>query len=263
MSNMSHGRILNRQRDIHHIGIETDLDYTLPESGMQDSDLAPLCPPIYDQGQFGSCTANAWMGLFEFLQLKGLRSEKPTAEEFSRVDYTPGSRAMFYDCERIQDGDFNQDAGSSLATGSWVVSNIGVCPESLYPYLPIDLTRKPPDLAYATAGKHIIHNVHLIPDNDTSTVIARLKLGYPVVIGISVYASFFAAVNGVVPYPDTFNEEFEGGHAICLVGYNEEKQLFKFRNSWGTSWGDAGHGYLSLDYLANVDLASDFHTANL
>ena|SRR6266404_1705025 len=33
-------------------------------------DLRPQCPAVYDQGQLGSCTGNAWAGLVEFLLLK-------------------------------------------------------------------------------------------------------------------------------------------------------------------------------------------------
>jgi hypothetical protein len=33
-------------------------------------DLRSSCPPVYDQGQLGSCTANAIAGLHEFLQMK-------------------------------------------------------------------------------------------------------------------------------------------------------------------------------------------------
>jgi hypothetical protein len=33
-------------------------------------DLRPNCPPVYDQGQLGSCTANAIGGAIEFDQIK-------------------------------------------------------------------------------------------------------------------------------------------------------------------------------------------------
>ena len=49
-----------------------------------------------------------------------------------------------------------------------------------------------------------------------------------------------------------------GGHAIVIVGYDEEKRLFTFRNSWGEDWGDKGYGYLPYDYVCDKDLASDF-----
>ena len=48
---------------------------------------------------------------------------------------------------------------------------------------------------------------------------------------------------------DPSNPEYcYGGHAVCCVGYNEEKQLLKFKNSWSTDWGQNGYGYISYDY---------------
>ena len=49
-----------------------------------------------------------------------------------------------------------------------------------------------------------------------------------------------------------------GGHAVCLVGYNNFKGLWLLRNSWGTSWGQAGYFTLPYAYLINPNLASDF-----
>jgi C1A family cysteine protease len=40
-----------------------------------------------------------------------------------------------------------------------------------------------------------------------------------------------------------------GGHAICFVGYDSKKKLIKFKNSWGTNWGDNGYGYLPYNYI--------------
>jgi len=47
-----------------------------------------------------------------------------------------------------------------------------------------------------------------------------------------------------------------GLHIVVLVGYHQEldadgesRAFFRFKNSWGTQWGDAGYGYVSADYL--------------
>ena len=49
---------------------------------------------------------------------------------------------------------------------------------------------------------------------------------------------------------DTFHADtVRGGHAVCIVGYRADGR-FIVRNSWGTSWGDNGFGYLHPDYIA-------------
>jgi C1A family cysteine protease len=56
----------------------------------------------------------------------------------------------------------------------------------------------------------------------------------------------------------TGNETDLGGHAMCCVGYDMEKQMFIVRNSWGTEWGDNGYCYFPFEYL--VYFGDDFWT---
>ena len=60
----------------------------------------------------------------------------------------------------------------------------------------------------------------------------------------------------------TEKEQVKGGHAVCIVGYDESKQTFKVRNSWGEKWGDDGYCYFPFEYITNPNLASDFWTVN-
>jgi hypothetical protein len=43
-----------------------------------------------------------------------------------------------------------------------------------------------------------------------------------------------------------------GGHAIAIVGYDDTKQAWKIANSWGTSWGDNGFGWISYEFTPTV-----------
>ena len=79
------------------------------------------------------------------------------------------------------------------------------------------------------------------------------------VVGIQVYESFESdavAENGIVSMP-TPKENCLGGHAVCIVGYDDTKQWFILRNSWGSQWGDGGYFYLPYEYITSPFLASD------
>ena len=55
-------------------------------------------------------------------------------------------------------------------------------------------------------------------------------------------------------------ETIMGGHAVCIVGYDDNKGTFKVRNSWSEKWGDKGYCYFPYKYILNPNLASDFWT---
>ncbi|CAJ1337230.1 unnamed protein product [Effrenium voratum] len=40
---------------------------------------------------------------------------------------------------------------------------------------------------------------------------------------------------------------------MLIVGYSDRQKVFIIRNSWGTSWGDGGYGYVPYDYICNDD----------
>ena len=84
-------------------------------------------------------------------------------------------------------------------------------------------------------------------------------------ITILVYQSFESqqvAKTGMVSMPKP-GEQFLGGHAICVVGYDDSKKCFICRNSWSSQWGIGGYFYMPYEYLTNPKLASDAWTITL
>lgn len=209
-------------------------------------------PPIYDQGDLGSCTANAIAGAFEAELLKqGLK------------DFMP-SRLFIYMNERIMEGDPDQDNGAQIRDGMKSIATLGVCSEEDWPY---DITKfavKPPDSCYQSALANVAKEYLSIP-GVLSQIKPCLAAGFRVPFGISVFESFESqavAQSGMVPLPGA-DEECIGGHAVCCSGYDDSKQCFIMRNSWGTGWGDKGYFYLPYAYVIDQGLASDFWTIRL
>src|SRR5436190_23995149 len=85
-------------------------------------DLRRQMPPVYDQGQLGSCTANAIAAAYEFDQL----AEK-------QPDFMP-SRLFIYFNERTMEGTVDTDSGAMIRDGIKTVAKVGVCPENEWPY---------------------------------------------------------------------------------------------------------------------------------
>jgi hypothetical protein len=78
-------------------------------------------------------------------------------------------------------------------------------------------------------------------DNKISSVKRALAEGKPVVIGMTCFPSFSGARG--VWVPNSQNEESRGGHAMCVVGYDDDMYggAFEIQNSWGTWWGNEGY----------------------
>jgi len=187
-------------------------------------DLRSKFPAVYDQGQLGSCTANAIGAAFEFDQLtEGLK------------DFMP-SRLFIYYNERAIEGTTETDSGGMIRDGIKSIAKLGVCMETTWPYDISKFTEKPPTRAYSEADEHqavvyrrVVGTLHQMQ--------GCLASGYPFVLGFSVYQSFMSqevARTGVVPLPPR-GEQLVGGHAVVAVGYDDASQRFLVRNSWDQS----------------------------
>ncbi len=224
----------------------TPIMHNIPSS----ADLTSFCPPVYDQGQLGSCTANAIAAAFQFNEMKQ-----------GAPDTSIPSRLFIYYGERSIEGTVNEDSGAQIRDGIKVVAKEGVCPEAEWPYNIANFSQKPPQKCFTDAKKYqAVTYQRLIQDQNTMK--GCLAEGFPFVFGITVYESMMSdsvAKTGVVSMPTT-QEKVLGGHAILAVGYDDKTQCFKFRNSWGTTWGTDGYGYLPYAYLTDGNLASDFWT---
>ena len=215
-------------------------------------DLRPQCPPIYDQGQLGSCTGNGWAGAVEFLRMKqGLENFEP-------------SRLFIYYYERVADDDVAQDAGAAISDGAHVVSTMGCPHENLWPYDISKFADAPPQAVIDDAKTHLVLQVQQVAQ-DLTSMKELLASGLPIVIGFVVYKSFESATvtkTGIVPMPG-HHEKKVGGHCVVLVGYDDSKKMFIARNSWGTDWGLKGYFMMPYAYLTNPRLSSDFWVASL
>jgi len=213
-------------------------------------DLRDKFPPVYNQGKLGSCTANGIAAAYEFDEMK---------ENEEKV-FVP-SRLFIYYNERKANNTIGKDSGASIRDSVMEISNVGVCPESLWPY---DITKYkdcPPKECYDDAVKHKCIEYKRVAQN-LQQLKQCLMEGYPFVFGIEVYKSFESPETmktGVVTIP-LAHEKHMGGHCIICVGYNDDKQQFIFRNSWGPSFGENGYGYLPYKYILDPKLASDFWT---
>jgi len=208
-------------------------------------DLRSRFKPCYDQGNLGSCTAQALCAAYQFL--------------------TPSmmaSRLFIYYNERMIEGTTRQDAGAYIHDGIDALKKYGVCQESMWPYIISKFATKPPANCYTSALAHKIVKYFNVKQT-MSDMKGYLQAGYPFIVGILVYSSFVsnqASSTGMIPMPPVNKKDYIlGGHCVLVCGYSDTLGggVWICRNSWGTNWGDHGYFYLPYPYLTNTNLNSD------
>jgi C1A family cysteine protease len=212
---------------------------SIPKSVPSAVDLRPHMPTVVDQGNLGSCTANAIVAAFQYDLTK------------QKLNIFTGSRLFVYYNERVMEGSVGQDSGAMIRDGIKSLNTYGVCSEPTWPYIIAKFAVKPSTAAYTQAKLNRALTYYSVASNPTAIKTA-LAAGFPVVIGIEVYESFESdavAVSGVVPMPGP-SEQLLGGHAVLVVGYNDVLKQFIVRNSWGTGWGKSGYFFLPYAYTS-------------
>jgi C1A family cysteine protease len=221
------------------------------------ADLSGKLPPAYDQGNMGACTANAIAAAVQYARrVHG----KPD-------DFTP-SRLFIYYQQRKTEGSLSLDAGGQLRDGIASVANVGVCPESDWPYdnVPGDPSthlfppnaraiKAPPSNIVQQAGKYRTISYEPLSQN-IAVLESCIAGGYPFAFGFQIYDHFDNATK-VLRKPGP-NQTAIRGHAVLATGYDQSKRTFRIRNSSGPAANDHGYFDMDYDYVLNSQWAADF-----
>lgn len=267
-----HGRGLGWHRDLpdmrdHTLSTATVSKVLAKSSVLKKSakalpaavDLRKYCSPIEDQGQLGSCTAHAGIGMVEYFERRAFGK------------HIDASRLFLYKVTRQLLG-FSGDDGAYLRDTMKALVLFGVPPEKYWPYDTARFNDEPSNFCFSYAQSYQAINYYRLdpPNTPTGIVLANVKKSLagnlPAMFGFSVYSSIPPSGDGKgeIPYPGS-GDTLEGGHAVLAVGYDDQKKIgsnkgaLLIRNSWGTGWGDHGYGWLPYAYIED-GLADDFWT---
>ncbi len=229
-------------------------------------DLRQWCSDIEDQGAIGSCSAHAAVGIVEYFQRRAFGK------------HIEGSRLFVYKTTRNLMG-VTGDTGAFLRNVMGALVLCGVPAEKYWPYTDKKpgFDAEPNSFVYAVADnyealKYFCHDPlgsNVPAEEVLKSVKEYVASGIPAMFGFCGFPSFEdSGVPGGIPYPCP-GERAQWGHAIVAMGYDDSKKIknlrctqetkgaLLIRNSWGTSWGDKGYGWLPYDYVTHK-LALDF-----
>lgn len=199
-------------------------------------DLREWDSVIESQGSLGSCSGNAMTNAYE-LTVKRLYPDR----------FTELSRLFVYYNSRIIDRTTGEDVGAYLRSTLAAVRHQGICTEKAWPYDESKFDEPPPAICYTDAANRTITSYELLDTLDD--MLDALNQNKPVIIGLTVYDSFnyVNKDNPVVQLPRAGDSG--GGHAMTAVGYDIARRQILVKNSFGTSWGAEGYGWLPFEYV--------------
>ena len=204
--------------------------------------------PVSDQGDEGTCVG--------FATVDGLKEYQEKTEWKKSIQLSV--RYVYAGAQKI-DGYPDDEEGTDIRSAMKVLTKNGVPPQSCWPY-------KPHQTDKACAEADELAKVYRIEKYVRLKTEAEMKeslvVNGPFVAGVEVYWPVWNVdKSGVVKMP-VKGDELAGGHAICIIGYDDKKKRWKFKNSWGKGWGAKGFGYLPYEYMKKYGMdawsAEDF-----
>ena len=233
------------------VGVNKKTKLTIPAS----MDLRDWCSPIENQGSIGSCTAHAGVGMVEYFERRAFGKHI----DASRLFLYKTTRNLLH---------WTGDTGAFLRSTMGAMALFGVPPEEYWKYNVADYEKEPPAFCYAFAQNYQAVKYYRLdtPGLSRPTLLGNIKknlvAGLPSMFGFTVFSSYTQnVVKGGIPFP-TAGEKIVGGHAVVAVGFNDNMKIknayqgakettgaLLIRNSWGTSWGDSGYGWLPYEYV--------------
>lgn len=226
-----------------------------------DLEKDPATPPVWDQGQLGSCTAHGTLACFLFASAKAGAGDPM----LSRLQ-------LYYDTRKIE-GTVSEDAGAQIRDAV-KAAGLGVAPEKDWPYAIAKFATKPPSKAVKDAAANVALSYQRVTDSQGG-IQACLSEGFPVDIGVMLYESFEGQeqlASGVIPMPER-GEQVLGGHCMAVWGIgkgsdwkavgqfpeaDDDTVYVKVRNSWGDGVYQRGYLLMPVAYLTRY--GQDFWT---
>jgi len=240
------------ERD-YKLAIPPEKKYLTEYGVVQIVDHSSQMSPVKDQGEFGSCVAFALAALKEWQEKKEFVFEKyvldKPKERTIDDEYDFSEQWIYYQTKKIDK--HPEEEGLSIRDGLKILHKIGVPVEQAWIYTEgIDIG-KPEKWAHLVARWNKIGAYYRIR---TMQELKNALIDSPVILGIAVFDEMMdPGESGYITMPRDLNLYY-GGHAICVVGFDETTKLFKFKNSWGTDWGSDGYGFLPYEYIENFTM---------
>ncbi|MEM9992122.1 MAG: C1 family peptidase [Bacteroidota bacterium] len=211
-------------------------------------DLTPYCPAIRHQGDIFSCVG--WSVGYAVLTI-----ERAIQNNWLDKKYiTENAYSALFVYNQIKSK--NCHTGAQITAALELLEHKGNCLARHFDFDPNDCETLPDSSVLQAAQVHTIsHYIKLFEQKDANDLKVRkvkqvLAHQKPVIIGMKVLRNFYELKNARFWWPNIGDQTFAGGHAMCVVGYDDEQKAFRLMNSWGKNWGNEGFIWVKYQHFA-------------
>lgn len=192
-----------------------------------------ICPTPGNQGSLGSCTG--WAVAYGAMSILAY-------DKYDRnMDKAKRSPSFLFN-QVYASGNFRASNALKIA------SENGACSWDMMPYTESHNQQLTEEQKFDGGLNTITYGK--IPRNNVDSFRTALYYGYPIVITFTSTQSFHDMWNSDAVWrrnvPEPMNME---GHACCVVGYDDSKQMFKVMNSWGPNNVNEGYFWMTYDIV--------------
>lgn len=209
-------------------------------------DFKPDTEFVDDQGPLGSCVAQAGATALEIAYRRA-----GVATNFSQM-------FLHYYVQK-DSGSLGTNAGGYPSSLAQILNDMGCCTEAEWPYDTTKLGVEPTPEVRAKARARVAQgSVKMFGIGSVAYAVTAIKRelnrGRPVVIGM--LAGGLSLIKPGTPWRThvcSAAGQAPSGHAVCIIGYDDEAQRFLVENSWGPHWGDGGFFGMPYEYFGATD----------
>jgi hypothetical protein len=217
--------------------------------------LKQYAPLPGDQNDYGTCVA--WASAYAARTI----SESVALNRLNQTETTQNVFSPVYVYKSIRPDDPECIQGAQIYSALDLMKNSGAVRmldiERVRDFTRVDLSYYSDSRRYPIAGYVTLFSREdrQKPALVTRAVKKSLTEGKPVIIGMNTPDSFLEAKDVWLPRENP--GIYYGGHAMCVVGYDDNKSggAFEILNSWGRKWGNGG--YIWVPYQVFIDFVME------
>ena len=235
-------------------------NFGFTENLPQKYSLEKYVPPVGDQKNSSTCMGWA-LGYYAISTMHNIKFNRTSFAEKAVHSFDP---YYAYSMAGSFEEDFNCDSGLNMIEAMRLFSNFGGKKNFFKPVGSCDLqfVTKDYEKFSSYVDPYQLESFSFIQNwnrNYVDNVKKSIYAGKPVIVGLNLTDSFellykqsSSSKVGDLWTPDE-DKEFTGGHAVCVIAYDDKMYGGSFRvvNSWGTNYADSGYFWIKYDDLAN------------